>query len=86
VQYKENQNGSSTTPIPLNVAFSNGWIEAKTEMQVFKMAANFRDQRTSITTMRAKICAFAIFLTPLIFQYPLPLSDDDCVVCGVFTV
>jgi hypothetical protein len=86
VQYKENQNVSSTTPITLNVAFSNGWSEVETETHVFKMAANFRDQRTSITTMRAKNCAFAIFLTPLISQYPLPLSGDDCSVCGVFTL
>ncbi len=47
------------------------------------MTANFRDKRTSITTMQAKNRAFAIFSTPLISHYPLSLillltEDYDC--------
>jgi hypothetical protein len=32
------------------------WSGAETETDVFKMAVNFRDKRTSITTMRVKNC------------------------------
>jgi hypothetical protein len=39
------------------------------------MATNFRDKRTSITTMQAKNQAFAIFPTLLISHYPLPLNS-----------
>jgi hypothetical protein len=41
------------------------------------MEANFTDKRMSITTMRAKNQAFAIFLTPLISHYPLPLNTRE---------
>jgi hypothetical protein len=58
----------------LNEAYSIRWNGAETETHVFKMAANFREKRTSITTMRAKTYAFAIFATPLISHYPLPLT------------
>jgi hypothetical protein len=71
VQYKENQNVSSTAPIWLNEAYSC-WSGAETEMHVFKMAANFREKRMSTTTMGAKIQAFAIFPTTLVSHYPLP--------------
>jgi hypothetical protein len=74
VQYKENQNVSSTTPTQLNVAYSISWSEQKRKFNYSKMAANFREKRTSITTMGAKTQAFDIFLTPLISHYPLPLS------------
>jgi hypothetical protein len=43
------------------------------EMHVFKMASNFREKKTSITTMGVKSQAFAIFPTPLVSHYPLPL-------------
>jgi hypothetical protein len=72
VQYKENQNVSSTTPIQLNIAYSISWSEQKRKYNYFKMAANFRDKRTSVTTMQAKNQAFSIFPT-LISHYPLPL-------------
>jgi hypothetical protein len=39
------------------------------------MAANFREKRTSITTMGAKTQPFASFPTPLVSHYPLPLSS-----------
>jgi hypothetical protein len=73
VQYKENLNVSSTTPIQLNVAYSVSWSEQKRKNNYSKMATNFRDKRTLITTMQAKNQAFAIFPTPLISHYPLPL-------------
>jgi hypothetical protein len=60
----------------LKVAYTIGWSGAETETHVFKMVANFREKRTSITTMKAKIQAFAIFLTPHISLYPLPLKRD----------
>jgi hypothetical protein len=91
VQYKENQNVSRSTPIWLNMAYSIGWSGAETKTHVFQMTANFRDKRTSITTMRARNRAFAIFPTRLIPHYPLPLrlnydqefsllltQDDNC--------
>jgi hypothetical protein len=65
VQYKENENVSSTVPISLNETYSICWSGAETETHVFKMAVNFREKRTSITTMGAKSQAFAIFLNPL---------------------
>jgi hypothetical protein len=73
VQYKENQNVSSTAPTLLNEAYSICWSGAETETHLFKMAVNFREKRTSITAMGAKIQAFAIFPTPLISHYPLLL-------------
>jgi hypothetical protein len=73
VQYKENQNVSSIGPIRLNEDISICWSGAETETHVFKMAANLREKRTLITTMGAKTQAFAIFPTPLISHYPLPL-------------
>jgi hypothetical protein len=51
VHYKEDQNVSRTSPIRLNVTYTIGWSGAKMATHVFKMAANFRDKRTSITTM-----------------------------------
>jgi hypothetical protein len=38
-----------------------------------KMAAKFRDKWTSITTVRDQYPSYDIFLTHLIFHYPLPL-------------
>jgi hypothetical protein len=75
VQYKENQNVSSTGPIQLKEAYSICWSGAEMETHVFIMAANFREKRTSITTMGAKTQAFATFLTPLISRYPLSLKS-----------
>jgi hypothetical protein len=40
------------------------------------MVANFTYKRMSITTMRAKNQAFAIFPTPLISHYPLPINPE----------
>ncbi len=55
VQYKENQNIRSTTPIRLNLAISIGWSGVETETHFFKMAASFfQRKRTLITTMSAK--------------------------------
>jgi hypothetical protein len=76
VQYKENQNVSSTAPIRLNEAYSICWSGAETEMHVFKMATNIREKRTSITTMGSKTQAFAIFPIPLISHYPLPVDFE----------
>ncbi len=39
-----------------------------------KMAAKYRDKRTSITTVRDQYPSYDIFPTHLIFHYPLPLS------------
>ncbi len=39
----------------------------------YKMAAKYRDKRTSITTVRDQYLSYATFPTPLIFHYPLPL-------------
>ncbi len=39
-----------------------------------KMAAKYRDNRTSITTVREQYLSYATFPTPLIFHYPLPLK------------
>jgi hypothetical protein len=78
MKYKENQNVSSTAPIWLNEAYSICWSGAETGMHVFKMAANFREKRTLKTTMGAKTLAFAIFPTPLIYHYPLPLREANC--------
>jgi hypothetical protein len=64
----------STTPIRLNEAYSICWSAAETEIYVFKMAANFREKRTSITTMGVKTQAFASFPTPLVSHYSLPLN------------
>jgi hypothetical protein len=72
VQYKENQNVSSTMPTRLNVAYSISWSERKRKYNYSKMAANFREKRT---TMGAKTQAFDIFPTPLISHYPLPLKE-----------
>jgi hypothetical protein len=44
----------------------------ETATHVLKMAANFRDKRTSITTKQA----FAIFLSPLISHSSLPLTHQ----------
>jgi hypothetical protein len=74
LQYKENQNVSSTTPIRLNVAYSIGWSGAETETNVFEMAANFKIKRILITAMRAKNRAFAIFPTPLVSHWSLPTT------------
>jgi hypothetical protein len=68
LQYKENQN--VTCPIQLNVAYSISWSEQKRKYNYSKMAANFRDKRTSITTMRAKNQAFDIFLTLVDSSFP----------------
>jgi hypothetical protein len=38
-----------------------------------KMAAKYRDKRTSITTVRDQYPSYDIFPTHLIFHYPLPL-------------
>jgi hypothetical protein len=59
---------------PTYKAYSSVGVELKTETHVFKMAAKFREKRTSITTMGAKTQAFAIFLSHLISHYPLPLN------------
>jgi hypothetical protein len=74
VQYKENQNVISTPSIQLKVAFSISLSERKGKSNYSKMATNFRDKRTSITTKQAKNQAFAIFPSPLISYYPLPLG------------
>jgi hypothetical protein len=39
-----------------------------------KMAANYREKRTSITTTRDQHLSYATFATPLFFHYPLPLT------------
>jgi hypothetical protein len=77
VQYKENQNVSSTMPVQLNVAYSISWREGKRKSNFYKMVDNFREKRTSNTTMLAKNQAFAIFSTPLISHYPLPLNKKN---------
>jgi hypothetical protein len=41
-----------------------------------KMAAKYRDKRTSITTVRDQYPPYDIFPTHLIFHYPLPLKVD----------
>jgi hypothetical protein len=40
-----------------------------------KMAAKYRDKRTSITTVRDQYPSYDIFPTHLIFHYPLPLME-----------
>jgi hypothetical protein len=40
-----------------------------------KMAAKYRDKRTSSTTVQDKYPLYDIFLTHLIFHYPLPLKE-----------
>jgi hypothetical protein len=40
VQFKLNENVSSTTPIRLDMSYSIGWSGAEMETQVFKMAFN----------------------------------------------
>jgi hypothetical protein len=65
---------SSTTPIQLNMVYSFSWSGAETETHVFKMAAYFKDKRTSITTMRAINRAFAIFQT---FSLPTTLKNNN---------
>jgi hypothetical protein len=47
------------------------------------MAGNFREKRTSITTMGAKTQAFDIFPTPLISHYPLPTMCKGRAVCMI---
>jgi hypothetical protein len=74
VKCKENQNVISTMPIQLNVAYSISLSERKRKYNYSKMATNFRDKRTSVTKKQAKNQAFAIFPTPLISHYPLPLK------------
>jgi hypothetical protein len=74
VQYKENQNVCSTTPIRLNVAYSASWSKRKWKQNYSKMVAKLKTKRTSITKMGAKIQAFDIFQTPLSSHYPLPLK------------
>jgi hypothetical protein len=64
LQYKENQNVCSTTPIWLNVAYSVSWSKQKWKYNYSKMAAKLQTKRTSITTMGAKIQAFDIFQIP----------------------
>ncbi len=59
---------------PIYKAYSSAGVELNMETHVFKMAAKFREKRTSIATMGAKTQAFAIFLGPLISHYPLPLN------------
>ncbi len=39
-----------------------------------KMAAKYRDKRTSITAVRDQYPSYDIFPTCLIFHYPLPLK------------
>ncbi len=39
-----------------------------------KMAARYKEKRTSITTVRDQYLSSATFPTPLIFHYPLPLT------------
>jgi hypothetical protein len=56
------------------VPIQSGGVSGKGKSNYSKMAASFRDIKTSITTMRAKNQAFAIFPIPLISHYPLPLS------------
>jgi hypothetical protein len=77
VQYKENQNVSSTMPTRLNVAYSISWSERKRKYNYSKMAANVREKRMSITTMGAKTQALDIFPTPLISHYPLHLRTSS---------
>ncbi len=38
------------------------------------MAAEYRDKRTLITTVRGQYLSFATFPTPLLSHYPLPLN------------
>jgi hypothetical protein len=59
---------------PIYKAYSSARVELKMDTHVFKMAAKFREKRTSITTMGAKTQTFAIFLSPLISHYPLLLN------------
>ncbi len=42
------------------------------------MAAEYRDKRALITTVRGQYLSFATFLTPLLSHYPLPLNDAYC--------
>jgi hypothetical protein len=68
-------NVSSTTPIQLNIAYSISWSERKRKYNYSKIATNFRDKRTSFTTVQAKNQAFAIFPPLFISHYPLPLMS-----------
>jgi hypothetical protein len=42
-----------------------------------KMAARYREKRTSITTVRDQYLSSATFPTPLNFHYPLPLESEE---------
>jgi hypothetical protein len=63
VHYKEIQNVSHTSPIRLNGAYFAAGVSGNGNMSL--MAAKLKDKRTSITTLRGKNQAFAIFLPPL---------------------
>ncbi len=60
----------------LPTQYSISWSERKRKYNYSQMAANFREERTSITTIGAKTQAFDIFSTPLISHYPLPLKGS----------
>ncbi len=59
----------------LTLPIQSAGVSGKRKYNYSKMVANFTDERMSITPMRAKNQAFAIFPTPLISHYPLPLSS-----------
>jgi hypothetical protein len=48
-----------------------------------KMAAKYRDKRTSITTVRGQYPSYDIFPTHLIFHYPLPLTQLNKLFAGL---
>jgi hypothetical protein len=50
------------------------------------MAAEYKDKRTLITTVRGQYLSFATFPTPVLSHYPLPLSLIDKRVIGNNTV
>jgi hypothetical protein len=53
----------------------SAWVGGNGNRIKSKMAARYREKRTSITTVRDQYLSSATFPTPLIFHYPLPLMS-----------
>ncbi len=74
VRYKEDCPLAAPILIDWSMTNFSAWVGGNWNRIKSKMAARYREKRTSITTVRDQYLSYATFPTPLIFHYSLPLS------------
>ncbi len=73
--YKQDDRVRCASPIFMLIAYNLGFTNRKRKYVEEKRMATLKSKQTSIATVRKHLLTIVSLPTPLIFRYPLPLTN-----------